>query len=112
MSDMKMQGPPSDMNKTREIKFGRGPHHMGPKPKIENPGLILKRLYKYSFAHYKLFMILVLAGILISVFCTIRGTMFTKQLVDVYITPMIGQKNPDFKPLQKAILKTPQTVLP
>ena len=91
--------------KPREIKMGRGARGMGPRPKLENPGRIFKRLCAASFGHYKLHMVFVCLGIFLSVLCTVRGTLFMKELVDVYILPMIGQKDPDFIPLLNAIIK-------
>lgn len=91
--------------KPREIKMGRGARGMGPRPRLENPGRIFKRLCAASFGHYKLHMVFVCLGIFLSVLCTVRGTLFMKELVDVYILPMIGQKDPDFIPLRNAIIK-------
>lgn len=91
--------------KPREIKMGRGARGLGPRPKLENPGRIFKRLCAASFGHYKLHMVFVCLGIFLSVLCTVRGTLFMKELVDVYILPMIGQKDPDFIPLRNAIFK-------
>ena len=91
--------------KPREIKMGRGGRAMGPRPKLDNPGRIFKRLCAASFGHYKLHMVFVCIGIILSVLCTVRGTLFMKELVDVYIIPMIGQKDPDFAPLGNAITK-------
>jgi ATP-binding cassette subfamily B protein len=50
-------------------------------------------------------MVFVFLGIILSVLCTVRGTLFMKELVDVYILPMIGQEDPDFIPLRNAITK-------
>ncbi|MBR4719129.1 MAG: ABC transporter ATP-binding protein [Lachnospiraceae bacterium] len=91
--------------KPREIKMGHGGRAMGPRPKLDNPGRIFKRLCAASFGHYKLHMVFVCIGIILSVLCTVRGTLFMKELVDVYIIPMIGQKDPDFAPLGNAITK-------
>lgn len=91
--------------KPREVKMGRGHRAMGPRPKLENPGKIFKRLCAASFGHYKLHMVFVCLGIILSVLCTVRGTLFMKELVDTYILPVIGQKDPDFAPLRKAIVK-------
>ena len=81
----------------------RGP--MGPKPKIENPGKLFKRLMTYMFQNYLQHVIVVVICIFLSVFASIRGTMFMQTLIDGYITPMIGQENPDFSGLANAILR-------
>ena len=82
--------------KPREIKMGRGHRAMGPRPKLDNPGKIFRRLCAASFGHYKVHIFFVCLGIIVSVLCTVRGTLFMKELVDVYIIPMIGNKQPDF----------------
>ena len=89
-------------NNVKEIKMGRG-RNVGPKPKLEDPVGILKRVFGFIFADYKLHLIVVLVGIVGSVLCNVRGMMFTKTLVDDYITPMVGVKNPDFGPLRRAM---------
>ena len=76
---------------------------MGPKPKVENPGLLLKRVLSYVFRFYGLQMGIVLVCIVVSVLANIQGTMFTRTLIDSYIKPMIGAENPDFAPLLAAI---------
>ncbi len=78
---------------------------MGPKPKIENPGKLFKRLMAYVFQNYLPHVIVVVICIFLSVFASIQGTMFMQTLIDGYITPMIGQSNPDFSGLANAILR-------
>ncbi|MBQ7587778.1 MAG: ABC transporter ATP-binding protein [Lachnospiraceae bacterium] len=92
-------------SKPREVKMGRGARGMGPKPRLENPGKIFKRLIAISFGHYKLRIVFVVIGIITSVLCTVRGTLFMKELVDVYILPLIGSTDPDYIPLRNAITK-------
>ena len=89
--------------KVQEVKIGhrRGP--MGPKPKVENPFGLLKRVMGYVFKFYGIHMVLVLVCIVISVFANLQGTLFTRTLIDTYITPMIGTPSPDFAPLLSAI---------
>nr|WP_255202700.1 ABC transporter ATP-binding protein [Acutalibacter muris] len=48
---------------------------------------------------------LVVVLILIAAFATLRGTLFMRELVDVYIKPMIGVESPDFSPLAQALLR-------
>ena len=81
----------------------RGP--MGPKPKIENPGKLFKRLMAYVFQNYLPHVIVVVICIFLSVFASIQGTMFMQTLIDGYITPMLGQANPDFSGLANAIFR-------
>ncbi|SEM07875.1 ATP-binding cassette, subfamily B [Butyrivibrio sp. ob235] len=90
--------------KVKEIR-GPGNRHMrgGPKPKIKNPGKLFMRLMSYVFKDYGIHMVLVVICIILSVIASVQGTMFTKTLIDTYITPLIGQANPDYGPLAKAI---------
>ena len=69
----------------------------------KKPSEIMKRLFSYILKNYKIHCIAVVILILISSLANIVGTMFMKQLIDVYITPMLTQKTPDFKPLLKAL---------
>ena len=63
------------------------------------------RVVKYMFQDYMPKMILVVACIFISVFCTLQGTLFQKTLIDSYILPMLKSGSTDFTPLASAILK-------
>ena len=62
------------------------------------------RVVKYMFQDYMPQMILVVACIFISVFCTLQGTLFQKTLIDSYILPMLKSGSTDFTPLASAIL--------
>ena len=42
--------------------------------------------------------------LVVSAVANVRGTLFMQTLIDDYITPMMGQENPDFGPLAGAIL--------
>lgn len=80
---------------------GRGMR--GPKPKIENPGLLLKRLMGFMTKKYTFHIVVVLICILCASLATVRGTLFIQSLIDDYILPLIGAENPDFSPLAKAL---------
>lgn len=90
-----MRGPRGPMG-------GRG---RGPAPKIENPGKILKRIMGYVAKKYGVLYCLVFVCIFVNVFASVRGTLFLQTLIDDYITPMIGQENPDFAGLLATILQ-------
>lgn len=81
----------------------RGPR--GPKPKIKNPGKLIKRILGYVMKDYKFPVVIVVICIIAGVLANIQGTMFMRTLIDGYITPMLAQENPDFSPLLHAILK-------
>ena len=78
---------------------------MGPKPKVNNPMGLLKRLMKYVMKSYMVQWIFVLILIFVSVLANVQGTMFMKRLIDEYITPMLTSGQPDFGPLALAIGK-------
>ncbi len=67
----------------------RGAH--GPRPKVENPGLLLKRILGEVFKHYLPHCILVLICIVISALANVQASLFLKTLVDDYIIPMTQQ---------------------
>ncbi len=89
--------------KAREVKMGQRGRGHGPRPKVENPGKVFKRLMGYVMKGYAPHLVIMVACIFVSVFATLNGTMFMRTLIDDYITPMIGQANPDFGPLADAL---------
>lgn len=84
---------------------GPGQRGKGPRPKVKNPGKLLKRLMKYIMKDYGFPMVIVFAGIIISVLASVQGTAFLQVLIDDYIAPLLGQENPDFSPLLSAITR-------
>ena len=73
--------------------------------RVENPGKTFKRLMKYSLKDYGVAYAAVVVLIFISVLANVRGTLFTKTLIDDYITPLLAAEHPDFHPLAVAIGK-------
>ncbi len=65
---------------------------------------LLKRVLGIMLREYKVQFGLVVALILGAALATLRGTLFMRDLVDVYIKPMIGVETPDFGPLAYALL--------
>ena len=65
---------------------------------------LLKRVLGIMLREYKVQFGLVVALILGAALATLRGTLFMRDLVDVYIKPMIGIESPDFGPLAHALL--------
>ena len=92
--------------RVREVKGPRGGAKRGmPHEKVEHPERIIGRLLKILFRNYGIHMVVVMLCIVTTVLSSVQGTMFTKTLIDSYITPMIGQANPDYGPLTGAILR-------
>ena len=79
----------------------RGPR--GPKPKIKNPGKLFARLMGFIFKKYLPACIIVVICIFVSVLANVQGTMFTKNLIDDYIVPLLKTGNPDYGPLLAAM---------
>ena len=79
----------------------RGPR--GPKPKIKNPGKLFARLMGFIFKKYLPACIIVLICIFVSVLANVQGTMFTKNLIDDYIVPLLKTGSPDYGPLLAAM---------
>ena len=81
----------------------RGPR--GPKPKIKNPGKLFARLMGFIFKKYLPACIIVVTCIFVSVLANVQGTMFTKNLIDDYIVPLLKTESPDYGPLLAAMGK-------
>lgn len=79
----------------------RGP--MGPKPKIKNPGKLFARLMGFIFKKYLPACIIVVICIFVSVLANVQGTMFTKNMIDDYIVPLLKTGTPDYGPLLAAM---------
>lgn len=79
----------------------RGPR--GPKPKIKNPGKLFARLMGFIFKKYLPACIIVVICIFVSVLANVQGTMFTKNLIDDYIVPLLKTGSPDYGPLLAAM---------
>lgn len=63
---------------------------------------VLKRFASYIMA-YKMQVFVVIASIIISSIVQAVSAMFLQSLVDAYILPLIGKRNPDFAPLLRMI---------
>lgn len=66
---------------------------------------VLKRLFAYMLAHYRMQFFLVVAFIVIGAICTMRGMLFSQSLVDDYILPILKSDSPEFYPLAQALAK-------
>jgi ATP-binding cassette subfamily B protein len=63
------------------------------------------RLFKYVFRHYKVNIGIVLVCIVVSSLASLASSLFTRTLIDDYITPLTGALSPDYGPLAVALLK-------
>ncbi len=72
---------------------------------IENPIKVFRRLLAYVLKEYKFLFVIVVICIFISSLSNVAGTLFLKNLIDDYITPLLNKSGAaDFGPLLKAIL--------
>ena len=93
------------MAQAKEVR-GPGPRGAGqPRPKVENPGLLLKRIMDEVFQHYLPHCIIVLICIVVSALANVQASLFLKSLIDDYIVPMTQQATPDFGPLTAALIR-------
>ena len=86
------------------VKMGPG-RNAGPRPKVENPGKVFKRILAYVMKQYKFQVILVLCCILLGVFAQVQGTLFMQTLIDSYLLPLLAEKSNDFSGLLHAITR-------
>ena len=85
---------------------GPGPRGArGPRPKVENPGKLLKRIMDEVFRNYLPHCILVLVCIVVSALANVQASLFLQTLMDDYIVPMTRQQNPSFAPLAGALVR-------
>ena len=91
--DFDEKGPVTEYARTSETASPRGQ-----KPQADTPGCkLLMRLMHYVFRDYKIHCISVLAAdFMRRVIANVQGTMFTKNLIDDYITPFLLTDQPDF----------------
>lgn len=71
--------------------------------KPKNPGQTLKRIFSYM-KEYKLQIVFVVIGILISSGANVAATYFLKPVINKYIVPFIGQQNPDMSDFASTII--------
>ena len=94
------------MADNKQAKPAPGPRgaRMGmPRPKVENPGLLFKRIMGYVFKYYPIHMIVIVICIFTTVFSSVQGTLFTRSLIDEYIQPMLVSQSADYGPLLGAM---------
>ena len=76
-----------------------GRAHMG---KVKNPKETMKRLLTY-FKKYRWALGVVVICIILSSLVNVANSLFIKSLIDDYITPLLGNPNPDYSSLIKAL---------
>ena len=69
------------------------------------------RLFKYIFKNYKVNFVVVLLCIVVSSITSLASSLFTRTLIDDYITPMTAAAAPDYAPLAVALAKLAAIIL-
>ena len=69
------------------------------------------RLFRYIFKNYKVNFIVVLLCILVSSLTSLASSLFTRSLIDDYITPMSAATSPDYASLAVALVKLAAVLL-
>ncbi len=60
-----------------------------PRPKVNNPGLLFRRIMGFVFRNYKIHCFVVVICIVASVLCNLQGTLFMRNLIDDHIAPLL-----------------------
>lgn len=71
----------------------------------KNAGKLLKRLFGILMKHFGVQIVIVAICIIINVLANVQGTMFTKTLIDDFVTPLLDSAVPDFQPLLQEIIR-------
>ena len=95
----------ADERKTNARPAHGGGRMRGPRPKVENPGKLLKRVLSLIFRHYGWACAGVALCIVGTALATVQGSLFLKSLIDDYIDPMLASGSRDFGPLAAALLR-------
>ena len=89
------------------MKIGgpRGPRQMGRAKMPKGGWKIIGRVLRYVGRHYKWSFLAVMCCTFITPAATLASTLFTKTLIDDYITPLLAMSSPDYTPLANAIFR-------
>jgi len=68
-------------------------------------GKVLRRLLGYMTGSYRAWLAVVVLCIVASTVANVSASLFLQDLIDDYITPMLSQRQPDFGPLARALMK-------
>ncbi len=101
-----------EMQDNHEIDTRKAPRGARVKVKVDNPGLLIRRVMGIVFKKYGIAFILVLVMILVQAGATLYGTLFQKSLIDNYILPMVQSGSRDFGPLAAALLRLAMIYVP
>ncbi len=73
------------------------------RPKVKDPGKILKRVIGIVMKDHAVSFVLVFILLAVSAAASLRGSLFLRSLIDDYILPLTVQETPDYGPLRNAL---------
>jgi ATP-binding cassette subfamily B protein len=95
------------MSQSKNVKpramHGPGAHGHGHAKMNKDSLKTIGRLLAYVLKEYKLLFLMVVVTIIISSLANVIGTLFIRNLIDEYITPLLNKSGTDFGPLLKMI---------
>ena len=85
----------------------RGPqgHNAGFQKATKQQKQVMMRLFAFVLKYYKFSILTVLACIVVSSITSLFSTLFTRTLIDDYITPLTQMDNPDYSSLWQTLFK-------
>ncbi len=84
----------------------RGPHgQAGFQSVSKQQKQVMLRLFGFVLRHYKFSIVTVLACIVVSSITSLFSTLFTRTLIDDYITPLTQMANPEYSSLLQALFR-------
>ena len=94
----------------RQPSFDRGPrgpqgHNAGFQRATKQQKQVMLRLFGFVMKYYKFSILTVLACIVVSSITSLMSTLFTRTLIDDYITPLTQVANPEYASLLQTLFK-------
>ena len=94
----------------RQPSFDRGPrgpqgHNAGFQRASKQQKQVMLRLFGFVMKHYKFSILTVLVCIVVSSITSLFSTLFTRTLIDDYITPLTQMANPEYSSLLQTLFK-------
>ena len=94
----------------RQPSFDRGPRgahgqNVGFQKATKQQRQVMLRLFRFVLSHYKLSIVTVLACIVVSSITSLFSTLFTRTLIDDYITPLTQMANPEYASLLQTLFR-------
>ena len=101
---------PPGFNNMRGGAADRGPRAGATLKDLKKDSTVF-RLFRYIFKNYKVNFVVVILCIIVSSITSLASSLFTRTLIDDYITPMTQAAAPDYAPLGVALVKLGAVIL-